>query len=290
MDFAFLPPEINSGRMYTGPGPVSYSAAASSWDALAAELSTTAESFESVLSGLSLQWSGPASEAMAAAVAEYTGWAQTTAEQAKQTAMQARAAAAAYEQAFASTVPPPLVTANRTRLAALIATNLLGQNTAAIAATEAQYTEFWAQDVSAMSGYATSSAAAAQLTPFASPQQTTNAAGLTAQNAAVAQANAGAAADPVSQVISAATQALQSLVANPAAIIPDDLTILDVIAATGTSLNSTYYMEAFAGGSLGPRTIWASCPRRRLLQPRSPRSPRPSLRRPNSAVAQAWAT
>ncbi len=152
MDFVFLPPEINSGRMYTGPGPASYSAAASSWDALAAELSTTAESFESVLSGLSLQWSGPASEAMAAAVAEYTGWAQTTAEQTKQTAMQARAAAAAYEQAFASTVPPPLVTANRTRLAALIATNLLGQNIAAIAATEAQYTEFWAQDVSAMSG------------------------------------------------------------------------------------------------------------------------------------------
>jgi PPE-repeat protein len=251
MDFAFLPPEINSGRMYAGPGPASYSAAASSWDSLAAELSTTAESYDSVLSGLSLQWSGPASEAMAAAVAHYVGWAQATAEQAKQTAMQARSAAAAYEQAFASTVPPPAVTANRTQLASLNATNLLGQNTAAIAATEAQYSEFWAQDASAMSGYATSSAAATQLTPFATPQRTTDASGLAAQNTAVAQANASAAADPVSQVISAATQALQSLLANPTAIIPDDLTALDIIAATGTSLNSTYYMEAFAGGVIG---------------------------------------
>ena len=124
MDFAFLPPEINSGRMYTGPGSTSLSAAASSWDSLAAELGTTAESYESVLSGLSLQWRGPASEAKAATAAHYMGWLQTTAEQGKQTAMQARAAAAAYEQAYAMTVPPPAVTANRTRLASLIATNL----------------------------------------------------------------------------------------------------------------------------------------------------------------------
>jgi hypothetical protein len=89
------------------------------------------------------------------------------------------------------------------------------------------------------------------LAPFSSPQQTTDASGLTAQSAPVTQANASAAADPVSQVISAALQALQALAANPAAIIPDDLTALDIIAATGTSLNSTYYMEAFAGGVIG---------------------------------------
>jgi PPE-repeat protein len=252
MDFTFLPPEINSGRMYTGPGSSSLSAAASSWDSLAAELGSTAESYESVLSGLSLQWRGPASEAMAATAAHYMGWLQTTAEQGKQTAMQARAAAAAYEQAYAMTVPPPAVTANRTQLASLIATNLLGQNTAAIAATDAQYADYWAQDATAMSDYATSSGAATQLPPFSSPKQTTSASGLTAQNAAVTQANASAAAsNPLSQVVSAAVQSLQALAANPSSIIPDDLTILDVIAATGTSLNSTYYMEGFAGGVIG---------------------------------------
>ena len=251
MDFTFLPPEINSGRMYTGPGSSTLSAAASSWDSLAAELGSTAESYESVLSGLSLQWRGPASEAMAATAAHYMGWLQTTAEQGKQTAMQARAAAAAYEQAHAMTVPPPAVTANRTQLVSLIATNFFGQNTAAIAATEAQYAEYWAQDAAAMSGYAASSAAATQLTPFSSPHQTTNPAGLTAQDAAVTQANASAAAsNPLSQAVSAAIQSLQAA-ANPSSIIPVDLDILDAIRVVGTSINGTFKMEGTTSGIIG---------------------------------------
>jgi PPE-repeat protein len=251
MDSVFLPPEINSARMYTGPGSGSLLAAAGSWDSLSAELGTTAESYESVLSGLNLQWRGPASDAMAATAAHYMGWLQTTAEQAKQTAMQTRAAAAAYEQAYTMTVPPPAVTANRTQLASLVATNLLGQNTAAIAATEAQYAEYWAQDATAMSGYTTSSGAATQLPRFSSPKKSTNESGLTAQNASVTQANASAAASSsVSQAVSAAAQPAQAA-ADPPSIIPEDLTILDIIQATGQSLNSTYYMEAFASGVIG---------------------------------------
>jgi PPE-repeat protein len=191
MDFAILPPEINSARMYTGPGSGSLLAAAGSWDSLAAELTTTAETYQSVVSGLStLNWRGPASESMTATAAPYIGWLYTTAEQTKQTAMQARAAAAAFEQAFAMTVPPAVIAANRTQLASLIATNFFGQNTAAIAATEAQYTEMWAQDAAAMYGYSGASAAAAMLAPFAQPNQTTNPAGAAAQSAAVTQAAA----------------------------------------------------------------------------------------------------
>src|SRR6185437_4617718 len=132
MEWTFLPPEINSARMYTGPGLASLLAAAGSWDALSAELASTAESYESVLAGLDLQWRGPASESMAYSAARYMGWLQATAEQTKQTAMQARTAAAAYEQAYAMTVPPPVIAANRTLLKALVATNIVGQNTAAI--------------------------------------------------------------------------------------------------------------------------------------------------------------
>ena len=44
---------------------------------------------------------------------------------------------------------------------ALIATNFFGQNTAAIAATEAQYSEYWAQDATAMYTYAATSSTAA---------------------------------------------------------------------------------------------------------------------------------
>ena len=191
MDFAILPPEVNSARMYTGPGSGSLMAAAGSWDSLASELITTAETYESAVSGLTtLHWRGPASASMAATAAPYVGWLYTTAEQTKQTAMQARAAAAAFEQAFAMTVPPSVITANRTQLTSLIATNFFGQNTAAIAATEAQYAEMWAQDAAAMYGYASTSAAAATLTPFSQPQQTTNPAGASAQSAAVTQAAA----------------------------------------------------------------------------------------------------
>ncbi|WP_415823230.1 PPE family protein, partial [Mycobacterium senriense] len=186
MEFGFLPPEVNSGRMYAGPGSGSLLAAAGSWDALSAELSITAAVYESVLSGLTgLFWHGPAAQAMAASAAPYVAWLYSTAEHAQQTAVQARTAAAAYELAHAMTVPPPAVAANRTQLATLVPTNFFGQNTAAIAATEAQYAEYWAQDAAAMYGYSASSAAAVQFSPFASPRQTTTTQGTTAQQDAV---------------------------------------------------------------------------------------------------------
>src|SRR5580693_8023107 len=189
MDFAFLPPEINSGRMYTGPGPGPMLAAAAAWDDLAAELGSTAASYASEVSALtSGAWQGPSSTSMAAAAAPYVAWMNTTAAQAEETANQARAAVAAYEGAFAATVPPPVILANRTLLMTLIATNILGQNTPATAATETHYMEMWAQDATAMYGYAGSSASATQLTPFTEPPQTTNPSAEPVQAAVVSQA------------------------------------------------------------------------------------------------------
>ena len=121
---------------------------------------------------------------------------------------------AGYEAAFAATVAPTVVAANRARLLMLIATNILGQNTPAIAATEAEYTEMWAQDASAMYGYAAASAVATELTSFDAPQQTTSPGGLTAQSAAVTQAAgtpAGTQQSTLSQMISAMPNALQTL-------------------------------------------------------------------------------
>ena len=195
MDFAILPPEVNSGRMYVGPGSGPMMAAAGAWDSLAAELYSTAASYQSAVSGLvSGPWLGPSSVSMAAAAAPYVAWMSATAAQAEEAGAQAKAAAAAYQAAFAMTVPPPVIAANRTLLMALIATNFLGQNTPAIAATEAHYAEMWAQDVAAMYVYAgTSAAAASTLTPFSSPPPTSNAAGLTGQLSAVGHAAATAA-------------------------------------------------------------------------------------------------
>lgn len=213
LDFAALPPEINSARMYTGPGSGPMLAAASAWHGLAAELRATALSYDAVLSTLTgAEWLGPASASMAAAAVPQVAWLSATAAQAEQTAAQAAAAAAAFEAAFAATVPPPLIAANRTQLAALVATNILGQNTPAIAATEAQYFQMWAQDAAAMYGYAGSSAAAAELSPFAEPQEATNPSGLAAQAASVTQATGAAGQQSVlSQLISAVPSALQGL-------------------------------------------------------------------------------
>jgi PPE-repeat protein len=173
MDFAFLPPEINSGRMYDGPGAGSMLAAAAAWDGLAAELQSTATSYGSVISELTAgPWLGAASAAMTAAAAPYLAWMRSTATQAEQTAIQAKAAAAAYEVTFAAMVPPPVIEANRALLQALVATNLFGQNAPAIAATETLYAEMWAQDATAMYGYAGTSASATTLTPFTPAPQT----------------------------------------------------------------------------------------------------------------------
>jgi len=216
LDFGALPPEINSGRMYVGAGSGPMLAASAAWDSLAAELQSTAASYGSTIESLSVgPWTGPSSIAMAAAATPYVAWINATGAQAEQAASQAKIAAGAYETAFAATVPPPVIATNRALLMTLIATNILGQNTPAIAATEAQYAEMWAQDAAAMYSYAGSSATASQLTTFTEPPQTTNAAAAPAQSAAVAQVTSNSAvsniASEMSQFINSLPTALQSL-------------------------------------------------------------------------------
>ncbi|OBI43759.1 hypothetical protein A5707_04015 [Mycobacterium kyorinense] len=215
MDFGAFPPEINSARMYAGPGPGPMLAAATAWDGLAGELQSAATSYQSVVTGLTGgPWQGPASASMGAAAAPYVTWMSATAAQCEQVASQARAAAAAYEAAFAMTVPPPVIAVNRTQLMTLVATNFLGQNTPAIMATEAQYGEMWAQDAAAMYGYAASSAAASTLTPFPPAPQNTNPAGLAAQSASVAKAagtTAGGHAQAMTSSLSSVPQTLHGL-------------------------------------------------------------------------------
>src|SRR5574337_1964581 len=135
-EFAALPPEVNSGRMYTGPGAGPMLAAAAAWDGLVAELYGTASSYASEVSALTDGlWTGPSATAMGNAATLQVDWLSTTAAQAERAANQARAAAGAYEAAFAMTVPPPVIAANQALLAVLVATNFFGQNTPAISAT-----------------------------------------------------------------------------------------------------------------------------------------------------------
>ncbi|MEE3065129.1 MAG: PPE family protein [Actinomycetota bacterium] len=215
MDFALLPPEVNSGLMYTGPGSGPILAAAASWDAVAAQLESAAGGYSSEVSGLAGRWLGPSSMRMSAAATRQVVWLQASAAQAAQTATRAYAAAAAYEAAFAMTVPPPMIAENRMRLMMLVATNFFGQNTSAIAAAEAQYTEMWIQDASAMYGYAAAAETASTLEPFDEPAPTTNPNGQADQADAAARAAADATSGRTQSTIQlASSQATQLASAN----------------------------------------------------------------------------
>ena len=268
LDFAALPPEVNSTRMYSGPGSGPLLAAAGAWYSLAAEIRSAATAYRSVISELSTAgWYGPSSVSMLAAATPYLTWLNVTAAQAEQTGMQASAAATAFEAAFAMTVPPPVVTANRTLLMNLVASNIFGQNTPAIAATEAQYMEMWAQDAGAMSGYATASNSAAQMTPFTSPQTNTTPDAVAGQNEAVSQAVDSAAGNAQSLLSSNDFSALEAdPLAAPQGSPTDYLTgLLDGSnnSALGSFLGSTFFSNSVVTGSLGggpfnPQTILAS--------------------------------
>ncbi len=205
-----FPPEFNSARIYSGPGSGSYVAAASSWNAIAAELQSAALSYQTVVTQLSSEeWTGTASAAMAQAATPYAEWLSATAAQAELTATQAQSAAAAYEAALASSVAPPLIAANRMQSQQLQATNVLGQNTPLIAQLEAQYGEYWAQDAAAMSTYAAqSSTLTKSMTNFQAAPKVTNDAGTANQAASVSNATANTTAGNTSKVVSnAATTA-----------------------------------------------------------------------------------
>jgi PPE-repeat protein len=261
MDFAMVSPEVNSGRMYAGPGSGPMLAAAAAWDALAVELHSAAASYASVISGLTAgPWLGRASVSMAAAASPYALWMSTTAAQSQQTAIQLKGAAAAYEVTFAAMVPPWVIAANRAQLMALLHTNIFGQNTPAIMATEAHYAEMWAQDAAAMYGYAGVSASATMLTPFTPPPQTTSRGVRGDQTAALAKAAGTSAATKtqaaLAQLTTNAPAELQGLAspAGGAAAAASSTSIFDILSSLGLISPSTILEPAALGLGSGELT------------------------------------
>jgi PPE-repeat protein len=173
-EYAQLPPEVISGQLYGGPGASSMLAAAEAWRQIAAETDTAAYQYDTILLALSDAWQGPSVAAMLSAARPYAQWLHATATQASNTDVQARAAAAAFQLAFDTVVPPEVIAANRAELALLVATNTVGQNSPAIAAVEALYAQMWTIDTAVMQDYWLSShAATTAIVPFHEPGSTT---------------------------------------------------------------------------------------------------------------------
>lgn len=259
IDFGALPPEINSIRMYTGPGPLSLIAAAVAWDGLAAELHAASSCYRTVIAGLTTQrWMGPSSLAMASAFAPYMAWTAGAAARAAESAGQARLAVEVYEAAFAMTVPPPAVAANRAQLAMLVATNFFGQNAAAIAATEAEYGEMWAQDAAAMYEYAAGSAAACSVTQFNPAPKVTNESGMAEQAATVGRVTAQSEQANLAQVVSKVPTTLHQLSSPMKSSVSlftdagsDVGTTLGTVGNTATDSGTSSIMTGLASGIPG---------------------------------------
>jgi PPE-repeat protein len=201
VDFISLPPEITSALIHSGPGAESLIEASGAWQQLGVGLEDTAPIYASVVSSLSQTWQGPSSAAMTQAVEPFLTWIRTTAQQCQQLASSAQAAAAAFTQAQSAVVGPAQVTANRTRLAQLIATDRLGSNLAAIAQTEEQYQTMWANNSAAMYRYQAASAQALDLPQFSSPSAIASPTAAATQASAVPTAAASTPAASILQSI-----------------------------------------------------------------------------------------
>jgi PPE-repeat protein len=195
VDF-WAPPEVTSALIHSGPGPGSLLAAANAWRQLASELGQTAADYRSTVA--SIPWQGPSATAMTLSTLPYVVWLHRTAVQAAQMSMAATTMASSFVATQTAVVHPSVVTANRTLLAHLIATNVFGINFPAIAATEVQYLQMWADNTTAMLGYHATSLETMAMPTFTPASPITAPTATAAQTAAVARAAAAApaAADP----------------------------------------------------------------------------------------------
>ena len=230
MSFSLFPPEMNSALMFTGAGSGPLLEASAAWDALSADLESTATQYQTLITNLTTgPWLGPSSAQMAAATAPYIAWLQGTAATAAQTGTQAKMAAAAYQTAYASMVPLPEIAANRALLAELVANNFLGQNTGAIATTEANYLDMWIQDALGMDTYQVNSKAASALPAQAAAPQVASG----ALPAAATSAASVPAADPVTTVLAGLIQDIAFLFGDANAGLPTDLSAAGLVAYLG---------------------------------------------------------
>jgi PPE-repeat protein len=207
MEFTTLPPEVISALIHSGPGSESLANAAAAWRQLGADLEDAADSYAAAVSSMADAWHGPSAAAMSSSAAPYLAWLRTTSQQAQQVAASAQAAAVAFNSASASVVPTATVLANRTQLAQLLATNTFGRNLPAIAATEANYQQMWANNAAAMTRYQAASTQATNLPQFTSPASTTNPSAQAAQSTAQTAAATNAGSSTAAKAASSATPA-----------------------------------------------------------------------------------
>ncbi|KCO12953.1 PPE family protein [Mycobacterium tuberculosis] len=148
-----IPAEYISNIIYEGPGADSLFFASGQLRELAYSVETTAESLEDELGELQENWKGSSSDLMADAAGRYLDWLTKHSRQILETAYVIDFLAYVYEETRHKVVPPATIANNREEVRRLIASNVAGVNTPAIAGLDAQYQQYRAQNIAVMNDY-----------------------------------------------------------------------------------------------------------------------------------------
>lgn len=148
-----IPAEYISNIIYEGPGADSLSAAAEQLRLMYNSANMTAKSLTDRLGELQENWKGSSSDLMADAAGRYLDWLTKHSRQILETAYVIDFLAYVYEETRHKVVPPATIANNREEVHRLIASNVAGVNTPAIADLDAQYDQYRAQNIAVMNAY-----------------------------------------------------------------------------------------------------------------------------------------
>jgi PPE-repeat protein len=206
-----IPPEINAFRLtMAGAGPTAHLPQITGFQAAAATHAQQGVQMAVTAAATSPSFVGMGGAAMMAAALPSAAWISVAGAHAEAAAATIQAGVDGYAAAVAATIPHAVVVANRVREATLEATNILGQNTPAIAEANAEYAEFWGQNAGTMMGYlATVTGLLGALSvPLAPVPMGANPLGMAAGATAVAAQGAALGAQALSAGFSQGTSAL----------------------------------------------------------------------------------
>lgn len=202
-----LTPETNAIRLTTGPGAAAMTSVVAGYQAAGVtHIQQGAQMMATAATTATGSWWGKGGTSMMAAAVPKSEWQIEAGAHAEKASGLIGAAAGAHSAAVAATIPYPVVVANRIREATLQATNIIGQNTPAIAEADVEYGEYWAQNATAMTGY--SSAAASIVSGLSVPLRPPLAAG--GNPAALAAGAASMGAQGVQTGVQASMQGLSA--------------------------------------------------------------------------------
>ncbi|SGL60185.1 PPE family protein [Mycobacterium tuberculosis] len=148
-----IPAEYISNIIYEGPGADSLFFASGQLRELAYSANMTAKSLTDRLGELQENWKGSSSDLMADAAGRYLDWLTKHSRQILETAYVIDFLAYVYEETRHKVVPPATIANNREEVHRLIASNVAGVNTPAIAGLDAQYQQYRAQNIAVMNDY-----------------------------------------------------------------------------------------------------------------------------------------